>query len=404
MKKFVCKHPWAHFEVNNPNGNVTMCCNNDTVLGNVNERNIDDIWNGEAFVAIRERMKKEGAQAFCPHTCPVLRGGKKYENLDWFRELDEDGEPRRNAELNENEFRQRLTRLKSKPRWFRFTYSYACNLDCYHCYQREDAKVRAKLPQNFINQIPDYARSAQVVYPFGGEPFYFGPVVKLLENHNANLETRFYFITNATLLTDRNYAILKRVPITCMAVSLDAATAESFEALRVRGKNADWNAVMANLVKLKELKARKPFTFTLSMTLNSVNALEIEKFVELALSNDAEPLISLVANPFSTYEFQKKYLTFTDHQFRLMQEQIDNSLPLVEAKKLDDASIYLRQLRSILQQHKRNSNGRLQFQVKQAAKTIFHTLPEQLQIPVRTTVQKIRINQLNRAWDQAGHD
>tara|TARA_B100000214_G_scaffold305354_1_gene236276 strand:+ start:54 stop:1268 length:1215 start_codon:yes stop_codon:yes gene_type:complete len=404
MKKFICKHPWAHFEVNNPNGNVTMCCNNDTVLGNVNEKNIDDIWNGESFVAIRERMKNEGAQAFCPHTCPVLRGGKKYENLDWFSELDEEGEPRRNAELNENEFRQRLTRLKSKPRWFRFTYSYACNLDCYHCYQREDAKVRAKLPQNFINQIPDYARSAQVVYPFGGEPFYFGPVVKLLENHNANLETRFYFITNATLITDRNYAILKRVPITCMAVSLDAATPESFEALRVRGRNADWNAVMANLVKLKELKSRKPFTFTLSMTLNSVNALEIEKFVELALSNDAEPLISLVANPFSTYDFQKKYLTFTDYQFRLMQEQIDSSLPLVEAKKLDDASIYLRQLRSILQQHKRTSNGRLQFQVKQAAKTIFHALPEQLQIPVRTTVQKIRINQLNRAWDQAGHD
>ena len=87
-----------------------------------------------------------------------------------------------------------------------------------------------------------------------------------------------------------------------------------------------------------------------------------------------------------------------------MQEQIDNSLPLVEAKKLDDASIYLRQLRSILLQHKRNSNGRLQFEAKQAARTIFHALPEQLQIPVRTAVQKIQINQLNRTLDQAGHD
>ena len=28
MSKFVCKHPWTHFEVNNPNGSVMMCCNN----------------------------------------------------------------------------------------------------------------------------------------------------------------------------------------------------------------------------------------------------------------------------------------------------------------------------------------------------------------------------------------
>ena len=70
MKKFVCKHPWSHFEVNNPNGDVTMCCNNNTVLGNVNEGTIDEIWNGEGFQAARARMRDEGAYAMCPHTCP----------------------------------------------------------------------------------------------------------------------------------------------------------------------------------------------------------------------------------------------------------------------------------------------------------------------------------------------
>ena len=54
-----------------------MCCNNDTVLGNVNEDSIAKIWNGEKFSRIRERMIDEGAHAFCPHTCPVLQGGKK---------------------------------------------------------------------------------------------------------------------------------------------------------------------------------------------------------------------------------------------------------------------------------------------------------------------------------------
>ena len=56
MKKFVCKHPWTHFEVNNPNGDVTMCCNNNTVLGNVNKGTVREIWNGEGFQKSRKRM------------------------------------------------------------------------------------------------------------------------------------------------------------------------------------------------------------------------------------------------------------------------------------------------------------------------------------------------------------
>ena len=216
MKKFVCKHPWSHFEVNNPNGNVTMCCNNDTVLGNVNEETVENIWNGIEFQKVRKRMRDEGALAMCPHTCPVLQGGKKYENLDWYTELSENSEQRRNAVLNEKEYATKKIYLQSIPRWFRFTYSYACNLDCYHCYQREDAKMRIKLPKRFMEEATEYAKNAQVVFPFGGEPFYFKPVVDMLQRHDQNLETRFHFITNATLLTDRIYNTIERLPISSM--------------------------------------------------------------------------------------------------------------------------------------------------------------------------------------------
>ena len=40
----------------------------------------------------------------CPHTCPVLQGGKKYEDMDWYMELSEDDEQRLNAALNEEEY------------------------------------------------------------------------------------------------------------------------------------------------------------------------------------------------------------------------------------------------------------------------------------------------------------
>ncbi|MBT3361756.1 MAG: radical SAM protein [Rhodospirillales bacterium] len=396
MEKFVCKHPWSHFEVNNPNGDVTMCCNNNTVLGNVNDAPVLDIWNGEGFLSSRERMRDEGAYAMCPHTCPVLQGGKKYENLDWFKDLSEDGEPRQNAELNEKEFSEGKTILGSQPRWLRFTYSYACNLDCYHCYQREDAKMRIKLPDGFMAELPELALKSQVVFPFGGEPFYFNPVLKFLSEHNTNLETRFFIITNATLLTDKVMKTVGRLPITCVATSLDAATNESFQALRVRGRNASWDLVMENMAKLQKLKREKEFTFTVSLTLNSINASEIETFVDLGLSFDAEPLISLVSNPYQTYEFQKEYLVFSDSQFEDMFAAIERALPKVRNRGFEDSETYLLQLRNILKQHRDTDNNPTRLKAKNLARKAFRILPEQLQLPIRRTVQKARIKRLEK--------
>jgi len=394
VKKFICKHPWSHFEINNPNGDVTMCCNNNTVLGNVNDASVMDVWNGEGFRKNRQRMLDEGAYAMCPHTCPVLQGGKKYENMDWHNELDADGDPRQNAELNEAEFAAEKVVLESDPRWLRFTYSYACNLDCYHCYQREDAKMRVKLPKEFMAQLPELVKKAQVVFPFGGEPFYFNPVLDFLKNHNSNLETRFFIITNATLLTDPVYDILKRLPITCIATSLDAATDASFQELRTRGKNVSWQLTMDNMAKFQNLKADKGFTYTVSMTLNSVNSGEIEKFVDLALSLDAEPLVSLVSNPYQESGFQKEFLVFSDDQFKDMFAAIDRALPKVRTRGFEDAETYLEQLAAVLKQHRKTDNNPARLQAKKLARKVYHVLPEQLQLPIRRVVQKARIKHL----------
>ena len=397
MSKFVCKHPWSHFEVNNPNGDVTMCCNNDTVLGNVNEGSLSEIWNGPDFQNMRRRMQDEGAHAFCPPTCPVLQGGKRYENLDWFTELRSDGEVRKNAELNESEFDQGKVVLDSAPRWLRFTYSYACNLDCYHCYQREDAKIRRKLPDSFMEEAKRYSTSAQVIMPFGGEPFFFKPVLDFIDDIEEGGETRFFFITNGTILTDRIWRTLERMQISCMAVSLDAATASSYDTLRVRGRNAEWATVMNNLVRYKQLKETKNFQFTLSMTVNSVNAMEIESFVDLALSLDAEPLILLVANPDQTMEFHKKFLVFSGADFSEMDAQIERSLSKVRAKGgLSDAETYLEQLRAVLRQHRDMGNNPLRFAVTNFLRKSARKLPACVREPLRKVVTKARTKRFEK--------
>ncbi len=388
--KFVCDHPWTHFEVNNPNGNVTMCCDNATVLGNVNEGSVEDIWNGERFQSIRKKMANEGAHLLCPHTCPILQGGKRYRNLSWYEDLPTQSLARQNAAQNEIEFDQRLTTLESKPRWMRFAYSYACNLDCYHCYQRDDALMRLKLPASFMQQITEMSPHFQVVLPFGGEPFLYRPVLDFMENDQLTDGCKYYFITNATLFTERVKAILATKELLGVAVSLDAATEESFDALRLRGRKASWNEVLENLEWLKQRKNKTDFEFSISMTLNRVNCEEIERFVALGLKYDAEPDINLVANPDNSLGFQKNYLKFDHDQFDEMFAQIDRSIVKVTERGLVDSEVSLKILRQSLILHRRSNNNLAFFMAKDHARKTLVKLPENLQNPIRNTVQRVR--------------
>lgn len=394
MKKFICDHPWTHFEVNNPNGDVTMCCDNNTVLGNVNHGTIEEIWNNEQFQNIRCDMRDKGAHAICPHTCPVLHGNKTYQKLDWYPEL-EAGEPaRKNAELNESEFKAGKLKLESLPRWMRFAYSYACNLDCYHCYQREDATEKLKLPDSFMDQVRRLSKVFQAIFPFGGEPFLFKPVLDFVETADNDAGCRYYFVTNATLLTERVFAMLRARKLGLIAVSLDAATAESFDTLRKRGRKADWDEVVENLGKLKQLKAEKGFVFTVSMTVNKVNHAEIEDFVDLALANDAEPLLILVSNPYQTYSFQRSFLAFSENELAAMHAQIERSLTKIQARGMGEAERALKVLRGMLGEHAQGDNHLWYFAAKRWARSAFHCLPGALQRPARAAVQAVRVRKL----------
>jgi MoaA/NifB/PqqE/SkfB family radical SAM enzyme len=383
MEKFICKNPWTHFEVNNPNGDVTMCCDNNTILGNVNDETIEEIWNGEKFQDIRRVMRDKGAHSICPHTCPVMHGGKKYQELTWYKELSNGGVALKNAELNELEQQEGRLTLNSLPRWMRFTYSYHCNLDCYHCYQRDDAVTNTKLPDKFINEIRKHSKIYQVLFPFGGEPFLFKPVNHLVAELDTDPGCRFFFITNGTLLTEPIMINLERRRLGLMAVSLDAASAETFDRLRVRGRSASWDTVMENLESLSELKEKKGFHMTVSMTVNSVNCHEISSFIELAHRFDAEPVLLLVSNPKQTADFQREFLLFRKDQFVSMYAQIEDGLQLVRSRNQREAELSLLQLRAQLRRHRIVSNGLFIFRAKLFLKILTNYFPESIRRKLR---------------------
>jgi len=391
VKKFVCHHPWTHFEVNNPNGDVTMCCDNNTVLGNVNDSSVEEIWNGEKYQDIRKSMRNQGAHAICPHTCPVMAGFKRWQEMDWFDELPAESQVKKNALLNKSEFDGGKLELSSKPRWMRFCYSYACNLDCYHCYQREDAKINRSLPDKFIQEIYKHAENYQYLYFFGGEPFMYKPVTKMMADIQTPSECRYCLITNATLLTDSVMEMLETKNIGIFAISLDAASERSFDILRVRGRNAHWNEVLKNVEKVAALKKKKGFVFSMSMTVNSVNAHEIEQFVDLSLSYDAEPEVLLVATPDESMRFHREFLAFTTEQFDDMESQIERSIIKVRERQFAEAEAALVHLRNCLRAHRRTENGPLRYLMKKNTRKLFRMFPASFQRQIKAAIGSARL-------------
>ena len=370
--KAFCNYPWTHFEVNNPNGDVTMCCDSHVVLGNVNKQNITEIWNGEGYRKIRNDMLTKGAHAVCSSECAVLKGFKSYQNLDWYKNLEKNSPLFLNAQKNDNELSEGKLTLDSMPRWVRFAYSYVCNLNCYHCYQAKIRKEKLSLAETFIHQVFDLSHFYQVLFYYGGEPFLYELTRRLLKSAQVNPHCRHFFATNATLFDNELFEILQQKEIGLMSCSLDAANEKTYAILR---KGGNWQKVLQNLERISEMKKIKNFVFSIALTVNSLNALELEEFCDLGISLGAEPMITLVNNPFGSLAFQKGYLHFSAFLVTQMMEQIDRSIKKLKVNDYKDANIIWQQTRQRILNHFKNDNNLFRFYIKRKVYDVLKVLP-----------------------------
>jgi radical SAM protein with 4Fe4S-binding SPASM domain len=76
----LCSEPWATILVTSA-GEVRTCCLNDLVFGNLHERTIDEIWNGDAYVRFREQHARNAAADGCTN---CVRNGR-VQGSTWFR-------------------------------------------------------------------------------------------------------------------------------------------------------------------------------------------------------------------------------------------------------------------------------------------------------------------------------
>lgn len=318
--KLICDCPFTKFEVNNPNGDVNFCTIHNMVLGNVNKNSIEEIWNGPAYKEVRRKFLDGKIFEICQRGCPAINGCKDYESMDWYKGLPKESAAYKNAVLNEEEMRSGKVELASKPRWLRFSTSYACNLKCYHCFQRQNRKDGLMLGKGFFEDVKKNLEYAQIVFFYGGEPLIEKDNLDLMEYlGEKKLSARVLLISNGTVLDDRIKAILEKLNYGHIEVSVDSSDPKLYEELRYPAK---WADTIEHLKFFSALMKKKGGQFFISLTLNKKNKDELIRYIEFSRSLGATPYFQFVNNVFADESFRKNYEIFSFKEHRDLRKQL----------------------------------------------------------------------------------
>ncbi len=170
----------------------------------------------------------------------------------------------------------------------------ACNLDCYMCSEhnrpeseRHGRGLRAMSPEIFAKVEKEiFPWSSRTYIGVGGEPT-IAPGFADFVRRAARAGQEIHLITNATRFGQGEIAEVVARDVAQLFVSLDAATAPTYERIR---RGAHWSSTLQGMRRLRELRRLADnggCRLTLSFVLMRSNVRELPRFVELAHELDA---------------------------------------------------------------------------------------------------------------------
>jgi MoaA/NifB/PqqE/SkfB family radical SAM enzyme len=168
-----------------------------------------------------------------------------------------------------------------------------CNIRCVMCYHSLDEFARSKA---VLFPVETFDTLAAAILPhthtltlsLGSEPTaspYFVPFLRTAAAHRVPNLT---FFTNGTLLTDATIAAIIETRVTEICVSIDGATAATYEAIR---RGACFDDVIGNvrrLIAARAARGRPEPRVRFDMVLMKRNVHELPALVELAASLGAD--------------------------------------------------------------------------------------------------------------------
>lgn len=235
LKKYYCELPFTYTEIHNDK--QTLCCPywNDTNIKETDDYLVN--WFSPKAEEVRKSMLngefKNCSCDFCPSLNTLVKEGKAT------------GPIRHISEYKKENY--------NKPKRVKLCFDLACNLKCPTCrtalIPNTPERTKVSLEQ-FLKLENAYGDELEEIFTSGvGDPFYSAPMRDFLINITPDRYPKLKDIiihTNGILWTPKVWGMMKNIHpyVHSCEISIDAATEESYEKIRLGGK---WSTLLNNL-------------------------------------------------------------------------------------------------------------------------------------------------------------
>jgi pyruvate-formate lyase-activating enzyme len=245
-------------------------------LGSLLKDDLDSVWNGDQFQQVRSEMYEGGdPSSFCSELCPIYTSGQWYD-------LDENPFKVRQSIIDD--IRQGKTYMKRSPSIIELANDFKCNLSCIMCSSWQRGEGPGGSTVDALKKIEGhYDEIDQISMLYSGEIFARPDLIDYLANFDSEKypDLTFSLMTNATMSIPEIWEKLSHINIVSVNVSIDAACAETYEEIRLKGK---WNKLIENLKFLVGKQKEGVFDqMMINMTVMRQNVDQIAGFARMGI-------------------------------------------------------------------------------------------------------------------------
>lgn len=192
-----------------------------------------------------------------------------------------------------------------------------CNIYCTMCLLplEEDHSKGAEMAEPVFRRIADevFPRAKSVSLSCGSEPFMSKRFLPALETAVAAGVPNLRFVTNGLLMTDEAIEKIVDLGINRVMVSLDGATAATYESIRVGGKFDRLVDRLLALDRIKKARGSKTPVVRFSWVLMRSNLDEVLELIELARRVGAGEIYLRHLVPFAELDVTRELVFDTPH-------------------------------------------------------------------------------------------
>jgi radical SAM protein with 4Fe4S-binding SPASM domain len=297
-----CVNPWINYTIF-PDGDVIPCCNmiknNDSIIGNVNDNNLEEIMNGEKIKNIRQEMLNGKKIKVCEKCYLMERINKKSYRVE--------------NNFNHNDIKKRILDNKNININFNdiliidFRLTNKCNFTCRTCNYQLSSSWEKKIINNnlkfnkpikkindinlVLKYIKDEKIKPKIFYFAGGEPLisdFHWEIIDFLIKKNR-FDVRIFYNTNLSRLTYKNNNFIDKLKL-FKTVEVSA----SCDSLGIKGEyirnGFNHETFMKNISLLKE----NNFKISITTVVSFLNIIYLNDFFNDLINNDINIKINYI--------------------------------------------------------------------------------------------------------------